>query len=391
MLNLMRKHAGSLIIKIILFAIVVVFVLWGVGSVRSRKATQVAEINGEIITQQAYQQAYYRLVENYRRIYGDQYNDDLVKMLRPNEMALDQLINQVLMMQEADRLNIQIGEQELAEAIRAIPAFQNNGAFDYQRYNLLLSQNNLTPDQFEKERAEEIIAEKLRAVVLNGVTVTEDEARQWYDWFNAQVNLEYVLFAPTSYTDIQPAQDEVQAYFKEHADTYRSEPRIKVTYLHFHPDSYKSEVSIAAEQIAEYYSSHPNEFKTDKRVKARHILIKVDEGADEKTVEAKKAEAMKIYDMATAGQDFAELARKFSEGPSKDQGGELGWFTRDKMVEPFADKAFSMKSGEFSEPVRTRFGWHIINVEQTEEASSTSLESASEGIRLKLADDRAMS
>ncbi len=389
MLYLMRKHAGSWMIKIILFAIVVVFVFWGVGSMRSRKATQVADINGEIISQTAYRQAYYRLLDNYRRIYGEQYNDALLKMLRPNETALDQLINKVLMMQEAERLGIDISKEEVADAIRRIPAFQNNGSFDYQRYNLILAQNNLSPEQFENDRRDEIVLDKLRAVVLSGLTVTEEEARQWYDWSNAQINLAYVVFSPTRYNDIQLSEDEVQSYFKEHADAYRTEPRIKVRYLYFNPQSFKGEVKISDERIAEYYQGHPDEFRTEKRVKARHILIKVDEAADEKTVESKKAEARRIYEMAAAGQNFAALAKKYSEGPSKDQGGELGWFTRDKMVASFADKAFAMKAGEISQPVRTRFGWHIINVEQVEEASTKTLEAAADGIRRKLVDEKA--
>lgn len=389
MLYLMRKHAGSWMIKIILFAIVVVFVFWGVGSMRSRKATQVADINGEIISQTAYRQAYYRLLDNYRRIYGEQYNDALLKMLRPNETALDQLINKVLMMQEAERLGIDISKEEVADAIRRIPAFQNNGSFDYQRYNLILAQNNLSPEQFENDRRDEIVLDKLRAVVLSGLTVTEEEARQWYDWSNAQINLAYVVFSPTRYNDIQLSEDEVQSYFKEHADAYRTEPRIKVRYLYFNPQSFKGEVKISDERIAEYYQGHPDEFRTEKRVKARHILIKVDEAADEKTVESKKAEARRIYEMAAAGQNFAALAKKYSEGPSKDQGGELGWFTRDKMVASFADKAFAMKAGEISQPVRTRFGWHIINVEQVEEASTKTLEAATDGIRRKLVDEKA--
>ncbi len=390
MLYLMRKHAGSWMIKIILFAIVVVFVFWGVGSMRSRRATRVADINGEIITQTAYRQAYYRLLDNYRRIYGEQYNDALLKMLRPNEMALDQLINRVLMTQEADRLGIDISKEEVADSIRRIPAFQNNGSFDYQRYNLVLAQNNLSPEQFENDRRDEIILDKLRAVVLSGLTVTEEEARQWYDWSNAQINLAYVVFSPARYDDIQLSEDEVRSYFDAHTDAYRTEPRIKVRYLYFDPRSYMGEVEISDEQVAEYYQGHPDEFKTEKRVKARHILIKVDEAADEKTVESKKTEARRIYEMAAAGQDFAALAKKYSQGPSKGQGGDLGWFTRDKMVASFADKAFAMQAGEISEPVRTRFGWHVIKVEQVEEASTKTLEAAADGIRLKLMDEKAV-
>ena len=390
MLHLMRKHAGSWMIKIILFAIVVVFVFWGVGSMRSRKASRVADINGEIITQEMFQKAYYQLLDNYRRTYGDQYNDELLKMLRPEETVLKQLVNRVLMMQEAERLGIETSEEELKDAIQQIPVFQNNGAFDYRRYNLLLSQNNISPEQFESDQRDQIVLDKLRAVVLSGVTVTEDETRQWYDWYNARINLSYVLFPPDRYSDIQTTQDEIQTYFQEHREDYRTQPRVKVRYLFFNPEDYKAQVEIGDERISEYYQGHPAEFKSEKRVKARHILIKVDADADEKTVEAKKAEALKVYNMAAAGKDFGTLAKKFSQGPTKDKGGELGWFTRDKMVAPFADKAFSMKADEISEPVRTRFGWHIIKVEQIEEASTTSLKAASDGIRQKLIDEKAM-
>ncbi len=389
MLSLMRKHAGSWMIKIILFAIVVVFVFWGVGSMRSRRATKVADVNGDIITQDAYRQAYYRLVDNYRRIYGEQYNDAMAKMLHPDETALEQLINKVLIEQEADRLGIEVSKAAVADAIRSIAAFQNNGTFDFQRYNLLLAQNNLTPEQFENSRRDEIILERLRAAVLSGVMVTEDEARTWYDWSKAQVDLTYILFPADQYKDIEPAEDEIQSYFKEHGDSYRTEPRIKVRYLYFNPEIFKTRVKVDDEQISEYYNSHTEEFRSDKRVKAQHILVKVAEDADEKTVEAKKAEARKIYEKAAAGNDFAALAKKYSEGPSKDQGGELGWFTRDKMVTSFADKAFAMKAGEISEPVRTRFGWHIIKVEQIEEASTKSRDEAAEGIRRKLVDEKA--
>jgi peptidyl-prolyl cis-trans isomerase D len=389
MLHLMRKHAGSWMIKIILFAIVVVFVFWGVGSMRSRKANRVADVNGETITHDAYRKAYIQLLETYRRSYGDQYSDDLLKMLRPEEKVMNQLVNRVVMMQEAARLEIDVSQEELAAAIQRIPAFQDNGVFDYRRYNLLLDQNNLTPEQFESNQKDRIIMDKLQAVLLSGVMVTEEEARQWYAWSNARINLSYVLFSPDRYKDIQPSQDEIQTYYQEHKETYRTQPRIKVRYIFFNPENYKDQTKITDERVTQYYQEHPGEFSTEKRVKASHILIKVDEGADEKTVEAKKTEAEDVYKMAASGKDFAALAKKFSQGPSKENGGELGWFTRSRMVAPFAEKAFSMKAGEISEPVRTRFGWHVIKVEQIQEASTTPLKAASAGIRQKLIDEKA--
>jgi peptidyl-prolyl cis-trans isomerase D len=124
-------------------------------------------------------------------------------------------------------------------------------------------------------------------------------------------------------------------------------------------------------------------------VEARHILIKVDPQAGEKSVEEARQKALEVLKLAREGRDFAELAKKYSEGPTAPNGGYLGAFRKDAMVKPFADQAFAMKAGDVSEPVQTRFGWHIIKVEKVNEATTTSFEVARDDIRRKLTDERA--
>jgi peptidyl-prolyl cis-trans isomerase D len=389
MLNLMRKHAGSWMIKVLLFAIVVVFIFWGVGSMRSQNETQVAEVNGEVIPVEVYRQAYYRMLDEYRRIYGGQLDDNLIKMLRPDDMALDRLIERVLLLQEAERLKIKVGSDELAQAIYSIPDFQVNGAFNTERYQQVLAQNNLTDQRFRMDRSEALLLNKLRSVLLVGVVATEDEAKEWFEWTNAKVSIEYALFTTARYGDLQPTDEQIRAYFNDRKDNYRTQPQVKATYVHFDAGLVKSEVAISEETIAAYYESHPAEFQTEKRVKARHILFKVEEGADAALDEKKKAKAMEVYEMAAAGKDFAELAKQYSEGPTKDNGGDLGWFARSRMVKPFADKAFTMAAGEIGGPVRTDFGWHVIKVEQIEPATTQTLEQAAAGIRVKLTNEKA--
>ena len=389
MLNIMRKHAGSWMIKVILFAIVVVFVFWGVGSFRSRQQTQVADVNGEIVNLETYRRAYYQLLDNYRKVYGDQLNDDLLKMLRPGELALDQLISRILMLQESERLKIKVSDQELTAAIQAIPAFQNNGVFDYQRYQQILNYNKMTTEQFEATQMQDLRIEKLRTLILSGVRISDEEAQQWYEWNHAQVNLDYVVFESERYDDINPSQEEIEKYFKDNEIKYQTDPQVQVRYLHFDPDAYKAGVQINDDAIAEYYQSHTSEFEAEKTVEARHILFKVDEGSNTATVEEKRAKAISVSKMAREGKDFAELAMQYSEGPTRDRGGSLGAFTRNTMVKPFADAAFSMKVGEISDPVRTRFGWHVIKVEKINEATTQSLEDATPSIRKKLVQEQA--
>jgi peptidyl-prolyl cis-trans isomerase D len=114
----------------------------------------------------------------------------------------------------------------------------------------------------------------------------------------------------------------------------------------------------------------------------------VDQNASAEEDESARKKAEEIFKLAKEGQDFAELARKYSEGPTKAKGGYLGTFRREEMVKPFSDKAFSMNAGDISEPVRTPFGWHIIKVEKVNPAKTLTLKEAEPEIRIKLKADR---
>jgi peptidyl-prolyl cis-trans isomerase D len=162
-----------------------------------------------------------------------------------------------------------------------------------------------------------------------------------------------------------------------------------VRYLKFEPQSYVAQVEISEDEITEYYNEHPDEFKNPKTVEARHILLKVDQNATPEEAAKVKEKIEDILQKAKGGEDFAALAKQHSEGPSKDKGGHLGSFRRESMVKPFADKAFSMKAGEISDPVRTRFGWHIIKVEKVNEATVTTLADGKDKISKKLTDEYA--
>lgn len=372
-------------IKVILFAIVVVFVFWGVGSFRAQKANEVADIDGTIITHESYRKAYQNILEQYRRMYGNQLTEESLKMLRLNEQALDQLVNRVVMLQEAERLKLNVVDSELTESIQKIPAFQKNGAFDFEIYRAILMQNNIALEEFEKEQRENILLDKLRTLVSGGVTVSEADARQWYEWYNAQVNLSYLLFSADRYKDIVPTQTELADHYKKNETGYRTDPQAKARFLFFDPKSFESKVTIPPEDIEQYYKQNLKEFKTEKTVEARHILIKVDEGASEQVVNEKKKKIEEIFQMAKEGKkSFADLAKQYSEDTNASEGGFLGAFTQQTMVKPFADKAFALKAGEISEPVQTQFGWHLIKVEKINEETTQSLENATDMIRNKM-------
>jgi peptidyl-prolyl cis-trans isomerase D len=372
----MRKHAGTWMIKIILGAIVVVFVFWGVGSYTSRRSGRVASVNGTIITLDDYRVSYSNLVEQVRQSFGNNLNEELIQMLQLRKRALEQLIDRSLMRQAAEKFKLTVSDEELSKSIRNIGAFQTAGVFDGRRYINTLNRNKLTPETFEVQQRDALIIDKLQAFVSGNIKVADLEARQWYLWNNTEVDIDYVMLEPQRYKDIEPTDEEIRNYFDEHKDAYKTDPQIKVRYLYFKPEDYADKVTVSEDDIQDYYESNPEKFKSPKTVEARHILIKLAPDANAEEVENARQRIETVLDMAKEGQDFAELAKKYSEGPTKTEGGNLGAFRREAMVKPFADKAFSMKAGEISEPVRTRFGWHIIKVEKVNPEKTSSLSEA---------------
>ncbi|MEJ2658146.1 MAG: SurA N-terminal domain-containing protein, partial [Desulfobacterales bacterium] len=387
----MRKHAGNWLIKLLLGAIVIVFIFWGVGSFRSQRGGRVALVNGDQITLDEYQNAYNNIIEQLRRRFGNKLDEKMIETLKVKKMALNQLIDNRLLIQEAKRLDFHVSKKELANAISHISAFQRAGVFDSRLYRGVLDRLRMTPETFEAAQKDQMLIEKLRALVTSSAKVSDQEVRQWYDWINAAVDMEYVLFDPNHYKNFQPSGEETKAFYEKHKENYKTDTMVKVRYIHFDPNQYRSKVKLTDEELRDYYDENLESFKKPETVVARHILLKLKPDADPETVKKVKEKALKIVKLAREGKNFAELAKKYSEGPTRNNGGYLGEFTKDSMVKPFADKAFSMKPGEISEPVRTRFGWHIIKVEKVNKAHTISFNDAKKEIQKKLTDNKAKS
>jgi peptidyl-prolyl cis-trans isomerase D len=388
MLRLMRKQAGSWLIKILLGAIVIVFVFWGVGSFRSQRGDRIATVNGDSITLDEYRDAFENLIDQLRRRFGNSLDENMIKNLQVKKQALNRLINNTLLLQEAKRLKFRVSDTELASAISEITAFQRAGRFDKQLYRNVLERLRTTPEEFEVVQSNAMMIEKLSTLVTSGVKISDREAMEWFNWANASVNIDFVLFEPDRYKNVNPPLEETKTFFERHKENYKTEAMVKVRYLHFNPDTYRSKVTFSDEELLEYYNENQEAFKTPKTVEARHILFTVDENATPEAVKKIQERALDILKLAKEGKDFAELAKQYSEGPTRDSGGYLGIFRKEAMVKPFADMAFSLKAGEIGGPVRTQFGWHIIKVEKVNEASILSFDEAKAQIKENLTEER---
>jgi peptidyl-prolyl cis-trans isomerase D len=389
MLTQMRNNVGSWIIKLLLGAIVVVFILWGVGPDQKNPNAIVATVDGKPIGYMEFSRTYQNLLENVRRQFGDSVNEEMINALNLKEQAVNQLVDRRVILNAADKMGFKVTDEELAMSIAAIPAFQSESGFNTAAYQQVLSRMGLTPEAFETLQREDLLIQKVNDFIGRTVNVSADEAIAWYQWQNATSDIEYLLVDPARYTDIEVDDESQRAFFEANKDNYKTAPKIKARYLVLRPADYKARVELEDDEIETYYEENQAEFYSPETVEARHILIKLDKDADDNTVEAARMRAVEIHDRILKGEDFAELAKQLSEGPSKSQGGYLGTFGRGRMVKPFEDQAFAMQTGDISEPIRTDFGWHIIKVEKHNAAQTLTLEASQDKIRGQLSDKKA--
>lgn len=385
----MRKHATSWLIKVACFAIVIVFIFWGGYSYTEKKANRVAVVNGSYIGLREYQSMYSNLVEQMRRQFGRQFSSELVETLNLKGQALDRLINRRLILAEAGMLKFDVSREELQNAIVSYPAFQTNDQFDPLRYQQILRSNRLTPQDFEANQREDLLINKVEQFITRGAKVLESEMLSFFHHTRDRVNLAYVQIDPQDFKNqVNVDEEAVRDYFDKHRENYRLADKRNILYVRFVPRDYLAEVEVTDQEIEEFYQLHQDNYREPKKVHARHILFRISEKAKTAEIQEILDRAKKVLNLARKGDNFAELARKYSEDSTAAKGGDLGYFKSGDMVKPFADSAFSLKKGEISDLVRTRFGIHIIKVEDITEESVQPLAQVKETVRQSLKEER---
>ena len=385
----MRKHATSWLIKVACFAIVIVFIFWGGYSYTEKKANRVAVVNGSYIGLREYQSMYSNLVEQMRLQFGRQFSSELVETLNLKGQALDRLINRRLILAEAGMLKFDVSREELQNAIVSYPAFQTNDQFDPLRYQQILRSNRLTPQDFEANQREDLLINKVEQFITRGAKVLESEMLSFFHHTRDRVNLAYVQIDPQDFKNqVNVDEEAVRDYFDKHRENYRLADKRNILYVRFVPRDYLAEVEVTDQEIEEFYQLHQDNYREPKKVHARHILFRISEKAKTAEIQEILDRAKKVLNLARKGDNFAELARKYSEDPTAAKGGDLGYFKSGDMVKPFADSAFSLKKGEISDLVRTRFGIHIIKVEDIKEESVKPLAAVKETVRQSLKEER---
>jgi peptidyl-prolyl cis-trans isomerase D len=371
MLTAIREGSKGWISGIIIGLIVLTFALFGISSyLEGGQETPVAKVNGEEIDLYTYQNELAQQRQALISRFGSGFDPSLLDSLGIKERVLDTLIESRLLTQHTIENNYRLSDQQLANRIQQNEAFRTDGQFDPEKYQIILTSNQLSPQGYEAIERQNGIALQLRTGIVDSAFTVTNELERLLVLQSQTREVEYAIIPAATYLDeFEVSEEEAKKEYDENIESYQREARIKVEYIDLSVDKLAADIEPTEDEIQQTFERLKGRFKSPEVRKASHILVSVDVDADENTKAERMAFAQELFEKADAGEDFAELAAQHSDDSgSAANGGELGVVTRGQMVQPFEDAVFSMDQDEITGPIETQFGFHIIKLtELTEE------------------------
>jgi len=394
MLEDIREKSQGLTAKIILGLIILTFAVAGVGSYTNSVDTSVATVNGEAISQQAFNKAYQaqrgRMAQQFGEMF-DTLSNDANYMANFRQGVLDNLINEKLIDQNSDALAIRVSDVRLKETIRKMPEFQVDGAFDNNRYLAIINQAGFfqSSDFRDYLRVEMTRRQLSQALVATEFNLPYQESIQ-VALQNQTRDIRFATISAQQFKEaIELTDEDINNYYLANQARFENKEQVKVDYITLNVADIAKGINVTDEELAKYYQENLSSFTEVEQRRISHILIEFADGnADD---ESAKTQAEAVLARLEQGEEFAALAKELSNDTfSGENGGDLEWLEPGVMEESFDEAALALVDvGAVSPLVKTSFGYHVLKLTDYKTEVVQDLADVQAELRIKLSNDQA--
>ena len=386
-----RDHATGWIAWVIVILISIPFALWGIQQYLSPASNAaVAVVNGTEIGIDQFQRTYQRQRAQLQSLLGGSFDINQLDDERLRDEALNQLVNDEVVLQSAHDEGMRIGDKQVAQAIQSQETFQNNGVFDEALYEQWVRNQGYSPDGFWNDLKRSMLATQFTAGVATSAFVTKRELDNAVRLLSQKRVFDTLTVPAARFSDIKIDDDAIKAYYEKNQVDYVSPEQVKIAYIEVSRDAIAAGISVSDDDLRAEYERRKADFQTPEQREASHILLKLEEGADDKAVAEARARLEEIKRQIEGGASFADLARKYSEDPgSAKQGGSLGTISRGIMDPNIENAVFSLALGEVSDPIRSAFGLHLVKVDAITPSKVPSFDEVRDKMRAAYQKDKA--
>jgi peptidyl-prolyl cis-trans isomerase D len=366
MLMAIRDRVMGIVGWLLLGGLFIAFAFFGLNSYFTSTAkTYAADVNGVEISIPEYQRAYQQMRMRMQNLMGKAFDPAMIDEEALKKKALQELIREQLLLQEADADGFAVSKQLIAAQINAVPAFKGeDGKFSAEKYRGILRQQGMAPAEFEWRLSQELLVNQIINGIAETAGVSQQELERIYRLQTQKRRFSYLeLPLAQAAAGVKVSDSDIDQYYTAHAGDFMTPERVKIQYVELKADDLKVSDQVSDEDLHALYDEHSDRYIVPEQRRARHILISLPPDAGDDAVQKARAKAESILARLDKGESFEKLAREFSDDPgSASKGGDLGYFSRGEMTPEFEKVAFSLKKGEHSGIVKTPFGFHIIEV-----------------------------
>ncbi|RLA08366.1 MAG: hypothetical protein DRQ51_02750 [Gammaproteobacteria bacterium] len=349
----------------IVIVIIVPFALFGIQSYLGGGGdSYVADIDGDTISttelDNAYNQQRYNLISQFGGKIPSQLDNP--KMLKKD--ALNRLIDTRLLQQYSTKNKLYYSNDNLSANILSQKQFHKNDKFDEELYDAQLRSQGYSIAEFENRLRNAMILDQMQNIITKSSFTTEHQKNRINNLLNQKRELNYyTINGEKTTTDTTVDEKQIIEYYKKNKDQFQNLPKVKVNYLELKNTKITKNIEVDDKKLKELYDLQKQDLISLESRVAAHILIKIPKDATDKIITSKTKIINDIRERLDNNEDFKTIATKKSEDvASAKLGGDLGVIEKGMMVKPFEDALFSMQEGEVSEPIKTQFGLHLIQL-----------------------------
>src|SRR6202451_641344 len=385
-----KKIILSGILLVICGAMVITFIAGGLTSelTGTPGAGVVAKVNGNDIKSDEVRQTARQMAQQDAQRYGEMASKLMPFLVQQETVrAVDQMINRQVLLSEAGRMGRRVTPEEVKDELQhgryAATFFPGGNFIGQAEYEDMLQRANLTPVKFEHEVGDDILLTKLQALISGSTSVSDAEIHEQFVKENSKVKFDYaVLKQDDLRKGLHPADEELKAFYESHKGSYANSvpEKRKIKYAIIQTSKAEASAQVTPDDLRAYYNDHREQYRVPEQVKVSHIWIKMplpgaDGKVDDKAVAEAQHRADDLLKQIKAGAKFEDVAKKYSEDPgSSSVGGSLGWIGKGQMAAEFEKAAFSLPKGQISDVVKSVDGFHIVRVDDKQDAHVKSLD-----------------
>ncbi len=374
MLKFMRKHANSWLVGIIIGAIIVVFVLWGIGTFRSAQFQVVAKVNGTNIYLPEFLRAQQQLYRVYQERLGSDFNEELAKSLNLKAQTLNQMIDEILIRQAGERLGLTVTDAELRQFIQKNPIFADERGFNEKRYYQILARQRLPASDYEAYERQRLAIQKVINFITSFAKVTDADLEEAFRLENEAVRVEYLVLDPGRFLSRQQATPaEVEALYQKNPERFREPEKFQADVLLLPYERFAKDLKADPQQLERFYYENLEQFSQPQAVRVQEVRLDLPTGVSPAERRRFQQLAESLLVSGRQGLPLEQVLR----GQNLPTGlrlevKDLGVVKRGQQPPGWDEVVFSLKKGELG-LAATAQAFHLVQVQEIVETQTPPL------------------